>query len=236
MGAGGPGGHPRAAAGIRQYPDATSPPSRKSQEFLARWRLHGAGLTVEKFCSAYGFPVQSYRRWRIRVQGFAETFDRIREEHARGDFQKETQQLGQFGLQEDEAAFLRHYRESGSKVHALGQVNWSGADYATAMKGSVFAQELQSITQELMLQVEDTVFTKAREGSLGHQRLFLEQADPARYATKGKAKAAPPAGSAAIQAKRAEHWADRFGATRPADPPQDTQESDDEPEPGMAPN
>lgn len=196
-------------------------PSPASQEFLTKWFLHGRGMTMEAFCEAYGYKVSTYQNWREKVRGFARDVDRIQ-------LRREGGEDVVFGLRDEENLFLRHYKETGSKTYALSQVNWTGQDYNKAIRRHQFAQELESVTRELMLQVEDEVFQKAKSGSLGHQKMFLEQAAPEKYATKktgGTGSTPAPVGSKEVQQRRAGHWGAVFGAAAKRAPT--AQEPDD---------
>jgi hypothetical protein len=193
------------------------PPTPRSEEFLRLYRRYGSGLSLGQFCRRQGFDRQSVDTWLGGIEGFREAYDAIQAEHS-GSPTTTSTGLMKFGLSEDQAAFLSHYRESHERGAALLLVGWTVSDLQDALKNPVFGEELDLIRKELQLLVEDSLAKKALEGSLGHQKLFLEAVDPEQYAKKinhkvsGNVKMLPHA----AMENRKQFWAQRLAGVLPA--------------------
>ena len=193
------------------------PPTARSEEFLRLYRRYGSGLSLGQFCRRQGFDRKSVDTWLADIDGFKEAYDAIGAEHS-GSPTTTATGLMKFGLTEDQAAFLSHYRESHQRATALQLAGWTVSDFQDALKNPVFGEELDLIRKEIQLLVEDSLAQKAIDGSLGHQKLFLEAVDPEQYAKKiqhrvsGNLKMMP---QAAMQNRKA-FWAQRLAGVLPA--------------------
>jgi hypothetical protein len=193
------------------------PPTQRSEEFLRLYRRYGSGLSLGQFCRRQGFDRHSVDTWLAGVEGFKEAYDAVLAELS-GSPTTTSTGLMKFGLSEDQAAFLSHYRESHERGTALALVGWTVSDLQNALKNPIFGDELDMIRKELQLLVEDSLSRKALEGSLGHQKLFLEAVDPEQYARKithkvsGSVKMLPQA----AMENRKQFWAQRLAGVLPS--------------------
>ncbi len=191
------------------------PPTPRSEEFLRLYRRYGSGLSLGQFCRRQGFSRHSVDAWLLNVEGFKEAYDAIGVEFSGSPTTTPTG-LMKFGLTEDQAQFLSHYRESHERGTALALVGWTVSDLQNAQKNPNFGEELDLIRKEAQLLVEDALLRKAKEGSFNHQKLFLESVDPESYAKKiqhrvsGNVKFTP----VTMENRRA-FWQQRLGKALP---------------------
>jgi hypothetical protein len=204
------------------------PPTPRSEEFLRLYRRYGSGLSLGQFCRRQGFAQQSVDGWLLEIEGFKQAYEQIQAELS-GSPTTTATGLMKFGLTEDQATFLSDYRESHARSHALEQAGWTVGDFQNAQKNPVFQEELDLIRKEHQMLVEDSLLRKAEEGSLGHQKLFLEAVDPENYAKKishrisGNLKMLP---GAAMENRRA-FWQQRLGSALLPPASSDKAENDD---------
>lgn len=158
-------------------------PTARSEEFLRLFRRYGSGLTLGQFCRRQGFAQESVEKWLADTEGFKDAYEAILAEHS-GSPTTTAVGLMKFGLTEDQATFLANFRESHDRMTALAQSGWSSTDLINAQKNPVFAEEMDLIRLECRWLVEDSLMRKAGEGSVGHQKFWLEAEVPERYAKK----------------------------------------------------
>lgn len=200
------------------------PPTNRSEEFLRQYRRYGSGLSIGQFCARQGFAKQSIAVWQADIEGFAEALTAIQNQH---DGSPHTTDAGlvKFGLTDDQSAFLAHYSEHRKRNLALDQVHWEPSDFMDAMKNPVFAREWEALRMRLSWAVEDSLEAKALDGSLGHQRVFLEAINPDTYSKKikhtvsGQVRFTPQA-----MENRKAFWQERIGKALPAAPAEAEQE------------